>query len=124
MKNDRRHLPADDFDDGDKKISSGDDFTKEKKWLIIKLLILIIPEILYWVTRDNNFEKKVSVNVAVDAGVSSKKTDAQVEPPKVAEEKIICRPSFSPQTTITFCLPIKNLTKEPPLPPETITPPQ
>lgn len=79
MKNDRKNFPADDFDDGDKKIFSGGDFTKEKKWLIIKLLIVIIPGILYWVTSDDNFEKKVSVNVAVDAGISSKKTDSTSE---------------------------------------------
>lgn len=80
MKNDRRNFPANDFDDdGYKKNSFGGDFTKEKKWLIIKLLIVIIPGILYWVTSDDNFEKKVSVNVAVDAGVSSKKTDLTSE---------------------------------------------
>lgn len=86
MKDDRRNLPTNDFD-GNRNNSFLGDFTKEKKWLIIKLLIVIIPGILYWVTSDDNFEKKVSVNVAVDAGISSKKTDAQVEPPKIVEEK-------------------------------------
>lgn len=86
MKDDRRNFPADDFDDGDKKNSFGGDFTKEKKWLIIKLLIVIIPGILYWVTSDDNFEKKVSFNLSVDAGVSSKKIDEKAEtPPPVVQ---------------------------------------
>ena len=52
----------------------------EKKWLIIKLLIVIIPGIFYWTMTDDFFEKKVSFNVAVDAGVSSKKSDEKTLP--------------------------------------------
>ena len=79
MRDDRKILPADDSDG--KKISSDDSFIGNKKWLIIKLLIVIIPGIIYWVTSDDNFEKKVSFNLSMDAGVSSKKTDSTVQTP-------------------------------------------
>ena len=51
----------------------------EKKWLIIKLLVVIIPGIFYWTMTDDFFEKKVSFNLSVDAGVSSKKIDEKAE---------------------------------------------
>lgn len=60
----------------DDKEYSESDFLKEKKWLIIKLLIVILPGIFYWVTSDDNYEKKISFDVSMNAGVSSNKTNS------------------------------------------------